>query len=198
MKKILIIFAHPRFEQSRTQKALVKAIPHSEQITFHDLYELYPDFNIDVAAEKRLLEQHDIIIWQHPFYWYSCPPLLKQWIDMVLEFGWAYGPNGTALKGKVVFNAISSGGTSDAYHANGRNRFTISEFLRPFEQTVRLCNMTWLPAYVVHGTHKLDDKALAEMANDYGQLLGDLINSRVDLERAAQGEYLNSTINSSK
>lgn len=198
MKKILIIFAHPRFEQSRTQKALVKAIPHSEQITFHDLYELYPDFNINVAAEKRLLEQHDIIIWQHPFYWYSCPPLLKQWIDMVLEFGWAYGPNGTALKGKVVFNVISSGGTAEAYQPDGRNRFTIPEYLRPFEQTVRLCNMTWLPSYVVHGTHKLDDKALAEMANDYGQLLSDLIHGRVDLERAAKGEYLNFTINSSK
>jgi glutathione-regulated potassium-efflux system ancillary protein KefG len=194
MKKILILFAHPRFEQSRTQKALVKAIPDSEHITFHDLYELYPDFNIDVNAEKKLLEQHDIIIWQHPFYWYSCPPLLKQWIDMVLEFGWAYGPNGTALKGKIVFNTISSGGTGEAYLPGGRNRFTISEYLRPFEQTVKLCNMTWLPAYVVHGTHKLNETALTEMANSYGQLLSDLINDRVDLEKAAKGEYLNDKI----
>lgn len=195
MKKILILFAHPRFEQSRTQKALVRAIPDSAQITFHDLYELYPDFNIDVAAEKRLLEEHDIIIWQHPFYWYSCPPLLKQWIDMVLEFGWANGPNGTALRGKVVFNTISSGGTAEAYQQDGRNRFTIPEYLRPFEQTVRLCNMTWLPAYIVHGTHKLDETALAEKAKNYGQLLISLINDKIDLEKAGRGEYLNDLVN---
>ena len=56
------------------------------------MYEKYPDFNIDVDYEKKLLEKNQIIIWQHPFYWYSAPPLLKQWIDLVLEFGWAYGP----------------------------------------------------------------------------------------------------------
>ncbi|MDF7639407.1 NAD(P)H-dependent oxidoreductase [Lactobacillus sp. ESL0791] len=26
---------------------------------------------------------------QFPFYWYSCPPLLKKWEDDVLEHGWA-------------------------------------------------------------------------------------------------------------
>ncbi len=50
-------------------------------VTACDMYELYPDFNIDVEAEKA----HDLIISQHPRYWFSCPPLMKQWIDLVLE-----------------------------------------------------------------------------------------------------------------
>ena len=63
-------------------------------VTFHDLYELYPDFDVQVEQEQELLISHDMIILQHPFYWYSCPPLLKQWIDLVLEHGWAYGKEG--------------------------------------------------------------------------------------------------------
>lgn len=73
MKSVLILFAHPKYEQSRINKALVENIKHLEGVTFHDLYEHYPDFNIDRAFEKKLLIQHDIIVWHHPFYWYSCP-----------------------------------------------------------------------------------------------------------------------------
>jgi glutathione-regulated potassium-efflux system ancillary protein KefG len=88
--KVLILFAHPRFESSVINFFLVKHIPDRPEITFHDLYEKYPDFNINVEHEKKLLAEHQVVIWQHPFYWYSAPPLLKQWIDLVLQFGWAY------------------------------------------------------------------------------------------------------------
>ena len=109
MNRILILFAHPKFEQSRANKALVKMIENKEGVTFHDLYERYPDFNIDIISEKKLLAEHDVIVWHHPFYWYSCPPLMKQWMDVVLEFGWAYGANGTALQSKKCLNVITLG-----------------------------------------------------------------------------------------
>uniref|UniRef100_UPI0030DDDD5A NAD(P)H-dependent oxidoreductase n=1 Tax=uncultured Roseivirga sp. TaxID=543088 RepID=UPI0030DDDD5A len=98
MQSILVLFAHPKFEHSKTNKALVSKIQNREGVTFHDLYELYPDFNIDLQREKELLTKHDVIIWHHPFYWYNCPPLMKQWMDVVLEFNWAYGPQGNALE----------------------------------------------------------------------------------------------------
>lgn len=101
MKKILLLFAHPRYEKSRTNFALLQGVADLDGITFHDLYERYPEFHIDVAREKEMLKEHDIVVWHHPFYWYSCPPLLKQWIDVVLEFNWAYGPQGKALSGKT-------------------------------------------------------------------------------------------------
>ena len=113
MPKVLILFAHPRFEQSRTNAALLRRLPQDERLTFRDLYEAYPDFHIDIAAEQALLLAHDVIVWHHPFYWYSAPPLLKQWIDLVLQFGWAYGPGGEALKGKIIFNAFTAGGRMD-------------------------------------------------------------------------------------
>jgi glutathione-regulated potassium-efflux system ancillary protein KefG len=171
MNKILILFAHPRFENSRTNKVLVEDIRNIEGVTFHDLYECYPDFFIDVGYEQKLLQQHDVIIWHHPFYWYSCPPLLKQWIDLVLEFGWAYGPEGKALLGKKCFQVITTGGSERVYSHEGRNHYTINEFLRPFEQTARLCRMDYLSPFAVMGTHKLTRDDLKKYASQYRQII---------------------------
>ena len=167
--KILILFSHPLFEKSYANKALVENIPNSENITFHDLYEEYPDFDIDVKREQDLLSQHDIIIWHHPMYWYSCPPLMKQWIDMVLEHNWAYGKKGTALKDKIVFQVITTGGDKENYCETGSDRYTIVELLEPFNQTAKVCNMMYLPPFVVHGTHNMSTE-------DYKKN-GQLINS---------------------
>ena len=94
--KVLVIFAHPSFETSRINRALVNAIPESG-VTFHDLYEHYPEQMIDIPSEQTLIEAHDVIVFQHPLYWYSCPALMKNWIDSVLTYNWAYGPEGVAL-----------------------------------------------------------------------------------------------------
>jgi len=190
MPRVLILFAHPRYEQSRAQRVLVEAVSDLPSVTFRDLYELYPDFNVDLAQEKELLLQHDIIVWQHPFYWYSAPPLLKQWIDMVLEFGWAYGPGGTMLKGKWVCNVISSGGAQEAYQEGGRNRFSIREYLRPFEQTAHLCGMQFLPPFLVHGTHKLGDVELHELGACYGAIVQGLAAGSFELSELQSLTYL--------
>ena len=191
MPKVLILFAHPRLEKSRTNKALLKHIPNAASITFHDLYEEYSDFNIDIEREKELLSQHDIIIWQHPFYWYSCPPLMKQWIDMVLEFGWAYGPGGNALENKIIFNVITTGGARDAYDPEGRNRFTIQELLRPFEQTAYLCKMIYLPPFLVQGTHRISDEDLMRYAEQYVILLTKMSEGDIDTAYLQQVTFLN-------
>lgn len=182
MKSILVIFAHPRLEKSRTNAALIKSISHLPHVTIRDLYEEYPEYNIDIRREKEFLLGHDIIVWHHPFYWYSCPPLLKQWIDMVLEIGWAYGPGGRALKGKLVFNAITTGGAREAYAREGRNRYTLREFLVPFEQTARLCQMTYLPPFAVQGTHRLTPEAIARSGKEYALLLSRLADESLSIE----------------
>ena len=84
-------------------------------MTIHDLYEVYPTLSIDVKREQALLLEHDVIVFQHPFYWYSCPAILKEWQDLVLEHGWAYGVGGTQLRGKITLNAITTGGPAHAY-----------------------------------------------------------------------------------
>lgn len=191
MNKILILFAHPRFEKSKTNRALLKNIEQLHGVTLNDLYEQYPDFNIDIEREKELLMAHEIIIWHHPFYMYSAPALLKQWMDLVLEYGWAHGRGGDFLKNKIIFNVITAGGTREVYAANGYNRFTIREFLAPFDQTATLCKMVYLPPFAVQGTHLLTGEALLNHVALYHNLLEKLTAGDFDIEAMKKVEFLN-------
>lgn len=189
--KILILFAHPLYEKSSANKALVGHIPDSENITFHDLYEAYPEFDIDVKKEQELLNLHDVVIWHHPMYWYSCPPLLKQWIDMVLEYGWAYGKYGLALQDKLIFQAITTGGNQENYCETGRETHTIVELLEPFKLTAKVCRMEYLPPFVVHGTHNMVDEMYEKKGIEYAKLLNYLENNEVNINKIREFNYLN-------
>ena len=194
MNRILILFAHPALEKSRVQYRLVKAVDAVENIYIHDLYESYPDFMIDVDHEQALLREHDIILFQHPFYWYSSPALIKEWLDLVLEYGFAYGSKGTALQGKSMTNVISTGGSKKTYCAIGHNHFTIPELLRPFEQSADLCGMNYLPPFVVHGTHNISEAEIDQHADQYRTLLLRLQTELPGKPLTAQDNYLNDWI----
>ena len=191
MPRVLIEFAHPALERSRVHARLLAHLPQRHDLTLNDLYERYPDFDIDVRREQALLVEHDLIVFQHPFFWYSTPPLLKQWEDLVLEHGWAYGRSGHALRGKQALHVITAGGREAAYQRDGYNRFTMRELLAPLEQTAVLCGMTWVPPYVVHGTHRMDEAQIDEEARRYGALLADLVEGRVDFAVAEDAPTLN-------
>lgn len=191
MSQILVLFAHPALEKSRVQRYLLKAISDLANVTINDLYERYPDFDIDVRREKKLLLAHDIIIWQHPFYWYSSPALLKQWQDLVLEHGWAYGKNGTALTGKKVFNVLTSGGTSRAYKQGGYNRYSIHEYLKPFEQTAKLCGMSYWPPFWIPGVHKMEKEKIDQYSTLYRELLIGLSDDQITEEEILKLPFLN-------
>jgi len=171
MAKVLVLFAHPALERSRVHRRLLDAVPPTPDLTLHDLYEAYPRLDIDVPREQQLLVEHDVIVFQYPFYWYSTPPILKQWMDLVLEHGWAYGSAGNALVGKTFLCAISAGGREEAYCSEGYNRFTVRQLLAPVEQTARLCGMEFLPPFVVFGTHSLDDQSIGVQGERYSRLL---------------------------
>ena len=191
MARVLILFAHPVLEKSRVHHSLLKAASGLQDITINDLYQNYPDFDIDVKKEKKLLLANDIIIWQHPFYWYSSPALLKQWQDLVLEHGWAYGKNGTALAGKKIFNVLTSGGTSNAYRQGGNNKYPIREFLKPFEQTASLCEMTYWPPFWIPGVHRMEKLQIEQYSSQYRELLIGLRDEQITEEEILKLPYLN-------
>lgn len=196
MPRILILFAHPALEKSRVQARLVKEIAGVPGVTLHDLYETYPDFDIDIRREQELLLRHDLLIWQHPFYWYSAPALIKQWLDLVLEHGWAYGSGGNQLAGKKAMNVISCGGPLEAYNSTGRNRFTIRQLLAPFDQTAHLCKMTYLPPFVVPGTHGLNAAGMMTYAKQYRQLLDRLAGDPSFTAAMPDVDFMNSMVSS--
>ncbi len=190
-KRILVLFAHPALHKSRVNSKMADALRGLDGITLHNLYETYPDFQIDVRREQQLLLEHDLIVWHHPFYWYSAPAILKEWIDLVLEHGFAYGREGKALKGKEVLTAITTGGRRESYQTDGFNQFTIRQFLAPYNRTVTLCNMKYLPPFVIHGSHLFDEAGIEQAARDYVEILIALRDGQIDPDALKSGEYLN-------
>jgi glutathione-regulated potassium-efflux system ancillary protein KefF len=177
MAEILVIAAHPALEHSRVTRTLAHALSRplngkaDGRIELRDLYAMYPDYFIDVAAEQAALARARLVVWLQPIHWYSMPPLLKLWLDEVFAFGWAYGPGGTALAGKDLWLVASTGGPEDSYHPAGYNRYFFDAYLTPYEQTARLTGMRWLPPLVLHAAHRTDDAELAAHAELFAERL---------------------------
>lgn len=182
MKTVLVLFAHPNLEKSSIHKVWLERALELEGVTVRDLYELYPEFDVDVSAEQEALAQHDVVVLQHPLYWYSTPALVKQWLDLVLEHGWAYGTGGDALAGKLLVSAISTGGKDEAYQPEGFHGITLEELLAPLRQTARLCKMRYLPPFVAHGAFVMSPEDILDSARDYVRLLEALRDEALDLD----------------
>jgi glutathione-regulated potassium-efflux system ancillary protein KefG len=189
---ILIQFAHPALRKSRTNRYLLEAVQNLENVTINDLYEEYPDFDIDVRREQDLLLAHEIIVFQHPMYWYSTPALLKQWLDLVLEYGFAYGRGGTRLHGKGFLTATTLGGPEDAYRRDGYNYYHLRELLAPIEQTAKLCGMNYLPPFVIFDTLKIptEEESLSR-ARTYRRLLEQLRDNGFEAGLLKSVNYIN-------
>lgn len=192
---ILVLFAHPVLEKSRINRSLLQSIRGLDAVTIHDLYETYPDFHINVKHEQELLVSHNIIVFQHPFYWYSSPALLKEWQDLVLEHGFAYGREGVALKGRKLLSVISTGGGEASYSRTGYNYFSLREFLTPFQQTAQLCGMEYLPPFVVHGTHELrEPQQIQQYAQEYHRSIVSLRDNLIDWDKLHTCQYFNQAL----
>jgi glutathione-regulated potassium-efflux system ancillary protein KefF len=185
MADILVLLAHPHIRLSRANASMLRALapltspqpteptatrsaaaPHPST-EIRDLYALYPDFYIDIAAEQAALTKARLVVWQHPLHWYGMPALMKLWLDEVLSFGWAYGPDGHALRGKWLWPVLSTGGTEESYSPEGYNRFSLETFLSPYRQTATLCGMHWRAPLVLHGAHRAFDAAIDAHAERY-------------------------------
>ena len=171
---IVLAYAHPHHARSRANRALLDAAASVPGLQVRHLYDLYPDFDIDVDAERAALAAADVIVLQHPVYWYSLSALAKLWLDTVFVHGWAYGEGGTALVGKRFLWAATTGGDHATYSAEGAHRHPFDVFVAPMRQTAHYCGMRWEPPFILHGAHVIDDAALAAQAAHYRERLAAL------------------------
>ena len=173
MSDIVVLVAHPQQEHSRINHKLMVAAARSTapSIEVRDLYALYPDYLIDVAAEQAQLAAARLIVWQHPIHWYGMPPLMKLWLDEVFAFGWAYGPGGDRLRGKDLWLVASTGGAETSYQPSGTNRYFFDAFLPPYEQTAALAGLRFLPPLLLHGAHRITEAELNIHEQTYAQRL---------------------------
>ena len=193
----LVLFAHPSPGRSEVNGPMARAAEGIDGVTLVDLYAEYPDFRINVDREQKRLLDHGVIVFQHPLYWYSTPAILKEWQDLVLEYGFAYGSGGNKLHGKVFLDALTAGGLEDAYRDKGYNHFTIGQLLQPLEQTADLCGMTWLPPFALFGARlAVDENRVEQHVADWVRTLEALRDGRLDLSRAKDFGKLNDCLDS--
>ncbi len=170
--KVLVIYAHPEPDTSVANQVMIKKIESLEHVTVHELYRHYPDFFIDVSAEHQLLLEHDVIVFHHPLYMYSCPALLKEWFDRVLGKDFAFG-EGKALRGKYWRSVITTGGKAEAFSPRGYNKYPLEQILQPFELTAALCQMHWMEPLVLHWARNVSDMDRYQHAERYRAWLSD-------------------------
>lgn len=165
-RQVLVVYAHPDPEHSVVNRLLIERISILPHVQVLDLYATYPDFFIDVNREHQRLLAVDVIVFQHPLYMYSCPALLKEWIDKVLGKGFAFGPE-SALQGKLWRSVITTGGRREAFSSQGYNRYPLQDILQPFELTAALCRMQWVEPLVLYWARHSSDKQRMAHADQY-------------------------------
>ncbi|BDH47160.1 glutathione-regulated potassium-efflux system ancillary protein KefF [Salmonella enterica subsp. enterica serovar Choleraesuis] len=166
---ILIIYAHPYPDRSHANRRMLEKVEVLPDVEVRSLYDLYPDFNIDIAAEQAALSRADLIVLQHPMQWYNMTPLLKLWLDKVLSHGWAYGHGGYALRGKSLMWAVTTGGGEQHFNQGDHPGFDVLS--QPLQATALYCGLKWLPPFSMHCTFICTDSTLAEQACAYEQRL---------------------------
>ncbi|MDN3682868.1 NAD(P)H-dependent oxidoreductase [Vibrio tapetis subsp. quintayensis] len=157
----LVLTAHPELSTSTANRTWFEALSGVDNVVTRDLTAVGgATMLFDPAIEQALIEQADRIVMQFPFYWYSSPPVLKAWIDQVLLYGFAYGQGGDKLHGKELILAITTGGAVESFQSGSFNRFSMNQFLTPFEQTAKMVGMTYLPPFVLHSAMSRDKTKL--------------------------------------
>jgi glutathione-regulated potassium-efflux system ancillary protein KefF len=169
---IYLLAAHPNWRESRVNRRLRDAARSLVGVELCDLYDRYPDYDVDVAAEQTRLAAARLVVLMHPIQWYSMPALQKLWLDEVLTYGWAYGVDGTALRGKDLWLVATTGGPESSYHPQSYNRYFFDAFLPPYEQTAALCGMRFLPPLILHGAHNALEADVAAHVDVLRQRLG--------------------------
>ena len=191
MARLLVYYAHPGHKHSHVNKYMAQAATAIDGITFVDLYREYPRFDINTDVEQQRLVDHDVILFQFPLFWYSTPSIIKEWEDLVLEHGFAYGTDGDKLEGKRMMLAITAAGPIDAYSAGGYQHYALRDFLRPLEQTARLCGMHFASPYVLYSSLRAPKTgAVDPHVEGYRRLLEAIRDERYDWDEPEGRDFV--------
>ncbi len=168
--RTLVIVSHPDIQGSGSQQFLKESLPTTSDVTFHHLEACYPDGVIDIRAEQTLLREHDRIIFQFPFYWYSSPAMLKQWQDEVLTESFAFGSH-KALAGKSFGLVVVIGNRESEYQAGGREGYSFSSLTLPFQAMANKVSMQFLKPLGIFQFQYMDEVAKQQLLIRYQQYL---------------------------
>ena len=175
--KTLVLVSHPNLEKSAINKRWIQELKkYPGQFTIHELNTIYPNGDIDVEKEQKLVESHGNLVLQFPIFWFSCPPMIKKWLDDVLTHGWAYGSNGgDKLAGRKVALAVTAGIKEEDYSETGRYHYTLQQLLVPFETTFRYTDADYRSFFAFYGAeYEPSSETIEQSARGYIDFLNKL------------------------
>ena len=173
MSKTLMILAHPKIEASIGNKIISNTIANLDNTEVRHLDKLYPSFKIDIKAEQEALLNADTIIFQYPLFWYSTPAILKEWVDQVIQYGFAFGKDSYNLAGKRVIVSFTIGSPIKDYPEKIIDKITF-----PFEGLAKYCHMEYVGNIFctdIHGYSEEAKENAIQAANHHSQKLLTLI-----------------------
>lgn len=168
--RALVIFADSSLQRSRISRRVAEAVSSLPGVRVRDLYQLYPDFYIDVPGERALLKAAPLVVFVFQLGWYAMPALMKEWFDTVFKPSWADAAPGR-LHGKTAWAAVACAGSAFEYRQGDRHARPLEDYLAPLAQTARACGMEWLPPHVFYRADAGDTDAAARHAQELRTLL---------------------------
>lgn len=145
--KTLVIVSHPYPDQSNAVKALQQTAENTPGVSVRNLEALYGNqfMNFDVEAEQKACEEAGRIVYLFPIHWFNLTPMLKVYLNQVWTYGWAFGQEGTALKGKEMQVVVTAGASAHTYSAEGLIQSTMDEVLAPMKASAYYVGMKYAP-----------------------------------------------------
>lgn len=165
--KTVIILGHPNYKESKINKTFIESLPKNQNITIHNIAEIYPDGNINIEKEQKLLESADKIIFQYPINWFNMPSIMKIWWDKVFIPGWT-NLNGTALKNKKMGIVVTAGIPENNLKELG---YTTKDIIKPLELTIKYIGANYIGDVTVIGTSHLSNDNLNKNIIKYQNLI---------------------------
>lgn len=172
MSNTLMILAHPAIEKSIGNKIISNNLSNKPHIEVRHIDKLYPNFEIDVAAEQKALLNADTIIFQFPLFWYNMPAILKHWIDKVFLYGFAFGKE-SQLSNKKVIVSFTIGSPIKDYPNEVIHKITF-----PFQGLASYCKMEYAGELFCNDINGYSEAAkikAIDIANNHSQKLLELI-----------------------
>mgnify|MGYP000845939810 FL=1 len=166
--KTMVVISHPTIQTSSSQQFFLATLKGEESVAVRHLDEVWSEAkpHFTKSDEEKALADSSAqrLILQFPMYWYQAPSVMKEWIDTVMSKSALF-----AKQIKELGIVVTLGVKEEAFRAGGKEQFTISELLRPFQALANAMRWTYLPIFEVHQFDYKTEEAKQALLVEYLQ-----------------------------
>lgn len=171
MKKTLVLFAHPFLEFSSNNRELINFYERHQHFTFRDLYEEYPDFHIPAFRERKRIVNYNRIIFHFPLIWFGMPPLLRLWLDEVMDGNWLSPYSENPLENAEIFILVTTRSKERSFGKNGKHGYSVEEMISGLLASLKVFRAKIKYIYVVYESESLSKKEIVQHKQKFTEIL---------------------------